>query len=45
MEAMAVPHVGANRGDEPARVLTVLMGSEGAVRTIPVPAPGTTLEK
>lgn len=39
MEAMAVAHIGANLGNEPARVLAVFMGGEGTVKTLVVPAP------
>jgi zinc D-Ala-D-Ala dipeptidase len=41
MEAMVVPHIGTNLGREPARVLAVFMGAEGAVKTIAVSPPDT----
>ena len=39
MEAMTVPHIGANLRNEPARVLAVFMEGGGTVKTITVPAP------
>jgi len=41
MEAMTVPHIGANLGEAPARVLAVFMGAEGVEKTIAVPPPDT----
>ena len=35
MEAMDVPHFGANAGAEPVRLLIVYMGAEGAANVIP----------
>jgi len=42
VEALELPHIGTNRGDSPARVLTVLIGTTDSVRTIPVPRPAAT---
>jgi quercetin dioxygenase-like cupin family protein len=36
MEAMDVAHFGVNTGSEPARILVVYMGAEGAQNVIPV---------
>jgi quercetin dioxygenase-like cupin family protein len=36
MEAMDVPHFGADTGTLPVRILAVFMGAEGAADTIPV---------
>jgi D-alanyl-D-alanine dipeptidase len=41
MEAMAVAHVGANLGSEPARVLAVYMGAAGAEKAVAAAAPDT----
>lgn len=39
MEAMTVPHIGANLGDAPARVLAVFMQGGDSIKSIPMPAP------
>jgi len=35
MEAMNVPHFGADIGTQPVRLLIVYMGAEGAANAIP----------
>jgi len=36
MEAMNVAHFGINNGQEPAKILAVYMGADGAKNVIPV---------
>lgn len=39
--AMTLPHIGANLGDTPARVLTVFMRGGDSAKTLALPAPDT----